>query len=257
MEIKRKALLVDITKCIGCRSCETRCKEVHGFPTEAPSPQLSATAFTIIDERGDKFVRRLCQHCNDPSCASVCPVGAIRKTAEGPVVYDGQKCIGCRYCMIACPNQVPKYQWAKLAPRVAKCDMCYERVRNGQQTNCAEACKEVNPDDPATIFGDRDELLKEAQKRLLSDSKYVQHIYGSTEFGGTSVLFISDVPFEKLGFLIPKEQTALPALSQAALGDVPTVAFVGGSLLAGIYWITQRRREVLLVEAKEKNEERS
>ncbi len=249
METKKKALLIDITKCQGCRMCESGCKEAHGFPTD-PSPQLSATAFTIIDERANgKFVRRMCQHCNDPACASVCPVGAIRKTAEGPVVYDGKKCIGCRYCMIACPNQVPKYQWTKLAPLVAKCDMCYERVRAGQKTVCAEACPYE-----ATIFGDRDELLKEAQKRLAADSNYVQHIYGSTEFGGTSVLFISDVPFEKLGFLIPKEDRPLPALSQAALGDVPTVAFVGGSLLAGIYWITQRRREVLLAEAREKEE---
>ncbi len=252
MEPTKKALLIDITKCVGCRSCEMKCKEVHGFPQE-PSPQLNATAFTIIDERADgKFVRRLCQHCNEPACASVCPVGAIRKTAEGPVIYDGNKCIGCRYCMIACPNQVPKYQWSKLAPRVAKCDMCYERVRNGQQTNCAEACPVQ-----ATIFGDRDEMLREASKRLLADASYVQHIYGSTEFGGGSVLFISDVPFEKLGFLIPKEEAPLATLSQAALGDVPTVAFVGGSLLAGLYWITQRRREVLLAEAKEKHEERS
>jgi formate dehydrogenase iron-sulfur subunit len=249
METKKKALLIDITKCVGCRTCETRCKEVHGFPTD-PSPQLTATAFTIIDERANgKFVRRMCQHCNEPACASVCPVGAIRKTAEGPVVYEGKKCIGCRYCMIACPNQVPKYQWSKLAPYMAKCDMCYERVRNGEQTNCAEVCPVQ-----ATIFGDRDEMLKEARKRLDADSSYVQHIYGSTEFGGGSVLFISDVPFEKLGFLIPKEERPLPTLSQAALGDVPTVAFVGGSLLAGLYWITQRRREVLLAEAKEKAE---
>ncbi len=106
----------------------------------------------------------------------------------------------------------------------------------------------------ATIFGDRDEMLKEAQKRLLADSNYVQRVYGASEFGGTSVFYISDVPFEKLGFLIPKEERPLSALSQAALGDVPTVAFVGGSLLAGIYWITQRRREVLLAEAKEKAE---
>lgn len=256
MENKRKALLIDITRCIGCRACETRCKEVHGFPTD-PSPQLSATAFTFIDERGEKFVRRMCQHCNEPACASVCPVGGIRKTAEGPVVYDQSKCIGCRYCMIACPNQVPRYQWSKLAPYVQKCDMCYERVRAGQPTNCAEACAELNGDQAATIFGDRDELLKEARRRLDSDPKYVQQIYGSTEFGGSSVLFISDVPFEKLGFLIPKQENPLPALSQAALGDVPVVAFVGGSLLAGIYWITQRRREVLLAEAQEKQEGRN
>jgi formate dehydrogenase iron-sulfur subunit len=247
MEAKPKALLVDITKCIGCKSCETRCKEVHGFPQDTPTPVLSATAFTVVEERADgKFVRRMCQHCNDPACASVCPVKAIEKTPEGPVIYNGKKCIGCRYCMIACPNQVPKYQWTKLAPYMQKCDMCVERVRNGQPTNCAEVCPVG-----ATIFGDRDEMLKEARKRLDSDPNYVQHIYGDTEFGGSSVLFISDVPFEKLGFVIPKaKEEPLPALSAAALGDVPTVAFVGGSLLAGLYWITQRRRQVLLAEGK-------
>jgi formate dehydrogenase iron-sulfur subunit len=255
MDTKPKALLIDITKCIGCRACELKCKEVHGFPQE-PGPKLTATAFTVVEERADgKFVRRMCQHCNEPACASVCPVNAIEKTSLGPVVYNGKKCIGCRYCMIACPNQVPKYQWSKLAPYMQKCDMCAERVRNGQPTNCAEACPVG-----ATIFGDKDELLKEARKRLDSDPNYVQHIYGSTEFGGGSVFFLSDVPFEKLGFLTPKDEHPLPVLSAAALGDVPTVAFVGGSLLAGLYWITQRRREVLVAEGKMKDrtkEERS
>jgi formate dehydrogenase iron-sulfur subunit len=249
METKAKALLVDITKCVGCRACESRCKEVHGFPQET-SPVLNDTTFTVVEERADgKFVRRMCQHCNEPACASVCPVKAIEKAPEGPVVYNGKKCIGCRYCMIACPNQVPKYEWTKLAPYMKKCDMCADRVRNGQPTNCAEVCPTG-----ATIFGDRNELLKEARKRLDSDPNYVQHIYGSTEFGGSSVLFLSDVPFEKLGFIIPKEDKPLPALSMAALNDVPTVAFVGGSLLAGLYWITQRRREVLLAEGKSKTE---
>lgn len=256
MEAKPKALLFDVTKCIGCKACEMRCKEVHGFPQE-PSTSLNEVAFTFVEERSDgKFLRRMCQHCNEPACASACPVGAITKMPQGPVVYNGTKCIGCRYCMIACPNQVPKYQWSKLAPYMKKCDMCAERVVNGQPTNCAEACPVG-----ATIFGDRDELLKEARKRLDSDPNYVQHIYGQEEFGGASVLFISDVPFEKLGFVIPKtKEQPLPTLSAAALADVPTVTFVGGSLLAGLYWITQRRREVLLAEGKtnaETKEERS
>lgn len=255
MDTKPKALLIDITKCIGCRSCEMKCKELHGFPQEQ-SAKLDDTALTVVEEHADsKFVRRMCLHCNEPACVSVCPVGAIQKTYQGPVVYNGKKCIGCRYCMISCPNQVPKYQWTKLAPYMVKCDMCFHRILNGQQTGCAEVCPVG-----ATIFGDREDLLKEARKRLDADPNYVQHIYGATEFGGTSVLFLSDVPFEKLGFVTPKEKEPLPELSAAALGDVPTVAFVGGSLLAGLYWITQRRREVLLAEGKlktESKEERS
>lgn len=245
-EIKAKALLIDITKCIGCRQCETTCKEIHGFPTDKPTPVLSDAAFTILEERAEgKFVRRLCQHCQEPSCASACPVGAIRKTELGPVAYDGSKCIGCRYCMIACPYQVPKYQWSKLAPYMVKCDMCIARVSKGQQTACAEACPVG-----ATIFGNRDDLLREANKRLMENPAYVQHIYGSEELGGTSVFYISDVDFERLGFPNNLHEQPLPKLSKAALGDVPTVVTIGGSLLAGLYWITQRRQEVLATEGK-------
>ncbi len=149
--------------------------------------------------------------------------------------------------MIACPNSVPKYEWSKLVPYVKKCDMCVNRVVQGQPTACAEACPTG-----ATMFGGRDQLLREARRRLDNDSSYVQHIYGEREFGGTSVFFISDVPFENLGFTVAPAEEPLPQLTQAALGEVPTVVLVGGSLLAGLYWITQRRREVALAEAAEK-----
>jgi formate dehydrogenase iron-sulfur subunit len=242
-----KAMLVDITKCIGCHSCEEACKQVHGFPTET-EPVLSATALTIVETRGDKFVRRMCMHCQEPSCASVCPVGALKKTELGPVTYDADKCIGCRYCMIACPYQVPRYQWTKLAPLVKKCDMCSERLKKGGVPACVEACPTG-----ASTFGNRDDLLFEAQKRIVEDSKYVRHIYGSEELGGTSVFFISDVPFEKLGFITPPSPQPLPVLTANALGDVPTVVLIGGSMLAGIYWITERRKQVALAEAQGKS----
>ncbi len=242
---KQKALLIDITKSIGCRACEQACREGHGQPLEQP-PKLTATAFTVLEEHGDKYVRRMCQHCNDPACASACLVGALTKTALGPVVYNDKKCMGCRYCMVACPYQVPKYEWNKLAPYMRKCDMCSDRVLNGGVTRCSEACPVG-----ATQFGDRDDLLREARKRIDENPAYVKHIYGETELGGASVLYLSDVPFEKLGFVTPPSNQPMPALSQAALNDTPTVVLVGGSLLAGLYWITQRRREVLLAESKE------
>jgi len=113
MSKKSKALLIDITKCIGCQQCSIACKTGHNQPGD-PEPTLSATAFTAVEPRGDKFVRRMCLHCEDPSCASVCPVGAIMKTGQGAVRYDGSKCIGCRYCMIACPFSVPRYEWQKI-----------------------------------------------------------------------------------------------------------------------------------------------
>jgi formate dehydrogenase iron-sulfur subunit len=241
-----KALLIDITKCIGCQSCASACKEAHGLPSDL-EPQLSATALTVVTDHDGKFVRRMCMHCEEPACASACLVGAIKKTALGPVVYDKSKCVGCRYCMMACPHSVPRYEWSKLAPYMKKCDMCAERVANGQQTACAEACPVQ-----ATIFGDRDAILHEARKRVIEDNKYVSRIYGEREFGGTSVFFLSDVEFEKLGFVTPLSNDPLPDVSRAALDEAPMVVLVGGTMLAGLYWITNRRREVLLAEAQKK-----
>lgn len=238
-----RSILVDITKCIGCRSCEQACKSVHGFPMESEA-KLSPTALTVIQEHGDRFVRRMCMHCQDPACASACLVGALKKSAAGPVTYDASKCIGCRYCIVACPFSVPRYEWAKLAPYVKKCDMCAERQLNGQLPACVEACPTG-----ASISGNRDEMLEEATRRILADSKYVKHIYGTEEAGGTSVFFISDVSFDKLGFAdVPKQP--LPVLTANALGDTPTVILMGGALLSGLYWITQRRTEVAAAEAE-------
>jgi len=238
---RTKAILVDITKCIGCRSCENACKQVHGLPLNEEA-KLSATALTVVEEHGERFVRRMCMSCQDPACASACLVGALKKTDLGPVTYDSSKCIGCRYCIVACPFNVPKYEWSKLAPTVKKCDMCYARQVKGQDPACVEACPVQ-----ASIVGWRDEILEEAQKRILQDSKYVKRIYGSEEAGGTSVFFISDVPFEKLGFgTVPAQP--MPVLTANALGDIPTVVLVGGGLLAGLYWITNRRKQVALAE---------
>jgi formate dehydrogenase iron-sulfur subunit len=125
--------------------------------------------------------------------------------------------------------------------------MCAERVLAGKPTACAEVCPVG-----ATIFGDRDELLAEAHKRIAENPAYVRKIYGETEVGGTSIFYLSDVPFEKLGFVTAPMTEPLPTLSAAALGEVPTVVLVGGSLLAGLYWFTQRRQQVAAAEATEK-----
>jgi formate dehydrogenase iron-sulfur subunit len=245
-----RAILVDITKCIGCRSCEQACKQIHGFPMDSET-KLSPTAFTVVEERGDRFVRRMCMHCQDPACASACLVGALKKTAAGPVTYDAAKCIGCRYCLVACPFSVPRYQWSKLVPYVTKCDLCAGRQAKGQPPACVEDCPVQD-----SFAGYRDEILEEAQRRILNDSKYVKHIYGSDEVGGTSVFFISDVPFEKLGFVaVPKQP--MPILTANALGDGPTVILVGGALLSGLYWITERRAQVAVAEARDKANGRS
>ena len=242
-----RGILVDITKCIGCRSCEQACKQIHGFPTDTEL-KLSTTALTIVEEHGDRFVRRMCMHCQDPACASACLVGALKKSAAGPVTYDASKCIGCRYCLVACPFSVPRYEWTKLVPYVKKCDMCAERQAKGQLPACVEACPVQ-----ASIFGTREEILEEAQRRILNDSKYVKHIYGSEEAGGTSVFFISDVPFEKLGFAAPPKQP-LPLLTASALGDG---AYRDPGRWRSAFWSCTGSRNagllVALAEAREKS----
>ncbi len=233
------ALLIDTTRCIGCNACAEACKQANGLPGEV-EPQLTARTWTVVESKGDVFVRRMCMHCEEPSCASVCPVGALHKTAEGPVAYDEKRCIGCRYCMVACPFGVPKYEWDKALPRVQKCIGCIERVRAGRMTACAEACPAE-----ATVWGEREALLAEARKRIRENPEgYVHHIYGEREVGGTNVLVLAAVPFEQLGFPADLPERELPSYTWAALSKIPNVVSVGGVGLLGIWWIIHRRMQL-------------
>jgi formate dehydrogenase iron-sulfur subunit len=203
------------------------------------------TAYTALSKHNDLYVRHMCQHCDVPTCVSVCPVGALTKSDAGPVSYDGEKCIGCRYCLQACPFHVPKYEWSSTKPSIRKCKFCASRLAKGQQTACAEACPTG-----ATIFGDRDDLLIEAARRIGAEpGKYVTRIYGEQDVGGTSMLYLSPVPFEELGFDSRLGKTPMPMLTMSALSKVPNVLSVGGVLLAGIWWITNRRTEVQAYES--------
>jgi len=244
-----KAMLIDLTVCIGCNSCQEACKKENGL-AEGEEKSLSATAYTALEEHDGTYVRRLCQHCVSPTCASVCPVGAFTKTAEGPVLYDESKCIGCRYCMQACPFQVPRYEWDSTNPRVQKCKFCATRISKGLQPACAEACPTG-----ATKFGDRDELIREAYQRIkASPEKYVDRVYGVEEVGGTSILYVTSVPFEKLGFKTEIQESAMPVLTWNALSKIPGVVGVGGMLLFGIWWITNRRTEVQRIEREQRTQ---
>src|SRR5512139_4004798 len=210
-----KALLIDLTMCIGCNACQDACKKENGLPEESES-KLSATAYTALEEHDGVYVRRMCQHCAEPTCVSVCPVGAFEKTEAGPVLYDENKCIGCRYCMQACPFQVPLYEWSSTFPRVRKCVLCSHRIAKGLPTACAEASPTG-----ATMFGDRDELVRIAHERMKAEpEKYVQKLYGEREVGGTSVLYLSSVPFEQLGFKTNLQEAALPALTWNVLSKI-------------------------------------
>ena len=242
--VRPKALLIDVTRCIGCKECVRACLEAHDLGSDAEAVTgLSAHALTALSERGDLYVRQLCRHCVTPACASVCPVEALRKTPEGPVVYDASRCLGCRYCLQACPFGVPRYEWDKSVPSVVKCDMCAARVAEGKQTACAEACPAE-----ATVFGFRDELIAEAHRRIADNpGTYHPVVYGELDAGGTSVLFLSPVPFEEIGFPQLGDQP-LPALTAHALEKIPGIVSIGGALLAGIWWITRRREEVARAE---------
>ena len=245
-----KAILYDATLCVGCKACEQACADRNHLPyTEqiAAEQKQSAHKFTVVLSKGDKFMRRMCMNCNDPSCASVCPVAALRKTTDGPVIYEESRCMGCRYCMAACPFGVPKYEWSKALPAVKKCDMCSDRLAAGKATACAEICPTG-----ATKFGTRDELLAEAHERIRQNpSNYLNHVYGETEVGGTSVLMLSAIPFEQFGFRTDLVHEPLPMFTFRVLSRIPDLVGLGSVMLGGIWWITHRREEVAAAEASE------
>lgn len=283
-----RATLIDTTKCIGCRSCQISCKSWNALPaevTQAPvaavglqNPRtLSAKTYVVVQHKEvddpkcsagfrSVFVKRQCMHCEDPACVSACPVTAMHKTAEGPVVYDQDKCIGCRYCVWACPWGVPTAEWDSLAPKISKCTMCYDRIeresvvmRNGVPLTAEErklagiqqavpACVKQCPAGALT-YGERDELLAEAKRRIAGNPDlYVDHIYGEKEAGGTGMLYLAAVPFKDLGF--PElEQKSYAHTSAVALSAVPPAAVGVGALLGGAYALSQRREKVKAEEA--------
>ena len=251
MSPKNMAILTDVTKCIGCEECVEACQKANELPKEKPwrwvkeIDDLSSARWTTIErkhsEKGDRFIRKQCLHCMDPSCVSVCIVGAMKKSPEGPVIYDEDICIGCRYCMIACPWEIPRYSWEDPVPYVQKCHMCYERVlKEGKPPACVEACPTE-----ATIFGQRDELLAEARGRLAREpDKYIHKIWGAKEVGGTSVLYISDVDIKLTGLDAPVvDLEPMPHRTTKILHQMP-LAFTGMAvLMGGVYWIIKRRQQ--------------
>ena len=216
-------LLYDTTKCIGCKACVAACKETNNMPADidgyggglydAPEGLNEYTKNVIqLYKEGDEqsFVKKQCMHCVDPACVGACMLGALRKGEFGVVRYDVSKCVGCRYCEVACPFNVPKFQWAKVAPRIVKCELCKDRLAQGKQPACSEVCPRG-----AVIYGKYTDLLDEAHRRLdQNPGKYVPKVYGEHELGGTQVLYLSHVDFEKLGFRF-KDQKSVPHMQQS------------------------------------------
>lgn len=264
---EQPAMLYDTTLCVGCRACQTACRNWNETTPErdrlgydAPT-DLSGDTWTLIqlyqddtaqepnDRANWSFVKRNCMHCLDPACVSACTVGALQKTEAGPVIYDVDRCFGCRYCMVACPYHVPRYQWGTNTPLIQKCTFCFgyvqrdgsldpkNRLAQDLQPNCVAACPTG-----ALAFGKRQDLLAQARQRIEEDKArpeaekkgYIDHIYGEHEVGGALQLYLSHVPFEKLG-LPALGPTALPTLTDIANWSVPAIIVGMGSLMTGTY----------------------
>jgi formate dehydrogenase iron-sulfur subunit len=241
-----KAILTDTTKCIGCLECVMACKDHNDLDRDVPrrwqrSDGLSAKNWTYVLHKPDQhYVRKHCRHCLEPACVSACPVGALVKTDSGAVTYDPAKCIGCRYCMIACPYGIPRYEWDSAVPYIRKCNLCFDRIKAGRQPACTEVCPTE-----ATIFGEREELLEIARRRIEAEpGKYINRIFGEFEVGGTSVLYISDIDLSFLSYPVRENREPLPETTAAAMHAVPPV-FVGmGAAMTGLYWFCKRRDRV-------------
>lgn len=241
-------MLVDTTLCIGCRGCESACAEANGNP-EPPAEdtifdsrrETGPQAFTVVNRVSadpERYAKTQCMHCLEPACASACPARALEKTASGAVTYTGSRCLGCRYCMVACPFDVPRFEYDKAVPYIRKCTFCAERQAAGQPPACAEICPSG-----ALTFGKRADLLEEARTRIYQNpDKYVHHIYGEHEAGGTSWLYITDVPLETLGLPADLRQSPYPELTETALGAVPVVMTLWPPLLMGLYTFFGRTR---------------
>jgi formate dehydrogenase iron-sulfur subunit len=240
-------ILIDLTRCTGCDSCALACRAENGLSdADEPPRQLDNQAYTFVERRetagGDQFIKHQCMHCLSPACVSACTVGALQKTAAGPVVYDADKCIGCRYCQYACPFGVPSYDWSNPLGLIHKCQMCIDRLAADQPPACVAACSSG-----ALRFGTRKMLLAQARAQIVSNpGRYVNHIYGEHEAGGTSVLYLSGMPFADLGFPELGDEP-IPHEAEAVMRKTPVVALTVAAVATSLYWLTKRRNEKLSI----------
>jgi Fe-S-cluster-containing dehydrogenase component len=253
----RLGMLTDLTECVGCRSCEAACNRANNLPEpKVPFDEKSvfkekrrptASAYTVVnrfdnpkDFQKPIYRKVQCNHCNEPACASACPVRAYRKTPEGAVLYNPDLCFGCRYCMVACPFYAPAYDYASaLEPRIVKCTMCHARVKSGGAPACASACPVQ-----AITFGKRKELVKLARLKIMKNpGRYMDTIFGEHEVGGTGWLYIAGVPFGRLDFPTNLPDKPLVEQTKGFLSSVPLVLILWPAILGLCYSAMNRGNE--------------
>ncbi|MCF8105080.1 MAG: hydrogenase 2 operon protein HybA [Desulfohalobiaceae bacterium] len=262
-------ILYDSNLCIGCQACMTACKQANDMPVEPGDQEdiwdrpldLSATTLNIIKmyDGGETpaFVKRQCLHCLEPACVTACPVSALEKDQRtGVVTYDKKACIGCRYCQIVCPYNVPKFEWDDPFPQIRKCQFCDHLFDQGRYSACCESCPTG-----ASLFGPFRDLKQEAERRLQMEpgryyefpvnhigtgktqthkaEPYVREIYGAEELGGTQVLLLSGVDFTKLG--LPKVR------NKSYVSDVESISstlysymLLPAAVFGGLLYVSKR-----------------
>jgi formate dehydrogenase iron-sulfur subunit len=246
--IEFSGVLYDSTLCVGCQTCETSCSEANGLAAPEGTPQAGVVRKTdekhrtVINaystSKGEVYNKKQCMHCNEPACTAACLTQAMYKTKEGATIWRGDKCMGCRYCMVSCPFDAPKFEYHSANPKIEKCTMCYSRLMEGKKPACVENCPAE-----ALVFGPRRALIKEARKRIVEKpEQYIDHIYGEHEAGGTGFLYIAGVPFEEIGLNTSLQSKTYPELSKGFLYSVPTIFVLWPAILLGIREATKNNK---------------
>lgn len=257
-------VLVDLTRCVGCRSCEAACNKEQNLPEPSlPFDDMSVfdqtfhhgtqkrrpteDAYTVVNryepegQEHPLYRKVQCNHCNEPACLTSCFVNAYTKTKEGAVVYNSKVCVGCRNCMVACPFHAPAYSYSSvLDPVIKKCIFCYDtRLKEGRPPACVDICPQQ-----ALTFGKRKELLKIARRRIKENrGKYVDHIYGEKEVGGTSWMYLSSVPFDQVGFDTTLQKEPILNNVKDFLGTVPMVLAIWPALFTGFHLLSTKGKK--------------
>ncbi len=254
-EMEFHGVLYDSARCTGCRGCEYDCAEANNLPEPIPTKQIKGlrktdeARRTVVNEfntsKGKVYSKMQCMHCNEPACASACLTQAMSKTKDGPVIWRGDKCMGCRYCMVSCPFDMPKFEYHSPNPKIQKCTMCFDtRVQKGELPACVENCP-----NEALTFGSRRELIQEARRRIYEKPDlYFDQIYGEHEAGGTCWLYISPVPFSEIGMNTSIQKASYPELTKGFLYTVPSVFVLVPALLLGVQHATKKENSTTDIE---------